>query len=333
MNKNIALLFTGLVLGFVVSSFASSEEKLSRQIDVRPGGKLVVDVDFGTIDVNAGTDDKVVIEAWRRVDFHDESAEKEYLAAVPVAISADGNSVTVRARAPKEARHHRFHHASMDGRYTIRVPRNFSSDLNTGGGSITANELTGEMRADSGGGELKFARLQGAVQARSGGGDIHLDECSDAIDIKTGGGDIVLRNGRGTLRARTGGGAIEVRNFTGDTDIATGGGELKLEKIDGRIAAETSGGSIEAAVAGTAKKINLETSGGSIALRLPNTAAADITAQATAGRITTDLPLQISSASDEYLQGKLNGGGPAIVLRTSGGSISVTSASPETAAR
>lgn len=327
---------TGLlsVVLFALSASAASDEKFNRQVDARPGGKLVVDIEFGQVDVSAGANDKVIVEASRRIDFDDRAKEKDYLAAVPITLRAEGNTVTVQSRS-KEAHHH-FHrrHSTMDGQYTIHVPKNFAAEIATGGGSITGRELNGEMRADSGGGDLTFSHLHGAVLANTGGGSVKLDECDGATEIKTGGGDIHLRNGEGVLRARTGGGSIEVRDFTGDTDVKTGGGELTLQKIDGRIAGETGGGSITTSVAGAgAHEIELESAGGSIDLALPANAAADIRADTSDGRISTDLPLQFTDGNHAHLRGKLNGGGKPIVLRTSGGSISIKSGSGETAAR
>jgi hypothetical protein len=304
MNKKLIynLLIASLLFTvFALSALATSEEKVSRQIDAHAGGKLIVDVDFGTIDVSAGADDKATIEAFRSVDFGDEAKEKEYLAQGPITISTDGNVVTVRARSSSEARHLHFHHLSMDGHYTIRVPKNFAADLSTGAGKILANELIGDVRADSGGGELKFSHLRGAVSAKTGGGSVQMDDCDGATEIESGGGDVELTNGRGVLRARTGGGVIQVRDYVGDADVETRGGELILQKIDGRIAGETGGGAITASVAGPAgKEIELESSGGSIELALPATAAVDIRADTGSGRITTDLPLEFTDEDHEH---------------------------------
>ena len=305
MNQKTTFLRVATIfVASTLSAVAASEERINREVDVRSGGKLVLDVDFGTVDLRTGADDKVAVEAFRSIDFGDEAKEKEYLARAPITITTENNIVIVRARAPKEVRPDWFRRTRRDCRYTIRVPKNFSADLNTGGGDITASELMGDMRADSDGGDLRFSHLRGALFGRSGGGEIKLDDCDGAAEIKTGGGDIVFTDGKGTLRSRTGGGTIEVRNFIGDTDVSTGGGEVRLERIDGAIAGETSGGSISASVSGAAiKKISLESSGGDIALALPKSATADITAQTSGGRITTNLPLQVTRADDEHLRG------------------------------
>ena len=332
--KTTSLLFSTIFVASSLSAVAASEERINREFDVRAGGKLVLDVDFGTVDLRSGADDKLAVEAFRSIDFGDEAKEKEYLARAPVTITAENNIVTVRARAPKDVLPNWFHRTRINGHYTIRVPKNFSDDLKTGGGDISAAELIGDTRADSDGGDLRFSHLRGALSARSGGGDIQLDGCDGAAEIKTAGGDIVFTDSKGTLRARTDGGTIEVRNFVGEADVGTGGGELRLERIDGAIAGETSGGSITASVSGAAiKQISLESSGGDIDLALPKSGRADITARTSAGRITTNLPLEVTRADEEHLHGRLNGGGPSIRLRTSGGSISINATAAETAAR
>jgi hypothetical protein len=333
-QQTTSLLIIAIFVASTLSAVARSEERVNREVDARPGGKLVLDVDFGAVDIMSAADDKVTVEAFRSIDFGDAAKEKEYLARVPISITAENNIIMVRARATKEARPDWFHQSRTDGRYTIRVPKNFSADLSTGGGDVTASELTGDMRAHSNGGDLRLSHLRGALSARSDGGDIELDDCDGIVEIKTGGGDIVFTDSRGTLHGRTDGGTIEVRNFVGGTEVSTGGGEVRLERIDGAIAGETSGGSITASVSGSAiKTIRLESSGGDIDLAVPKLANADITAQTSGGRITTNLPLEVTRSDDEHLRGRLNGGGPSVLLRTSGGSISINSATAETAAR
>ena len=328
------LLVISLLLAAGLSASAASEEKFNRNVPAHPGGKLIVDVDFGKVDVSPGADDNVAVEASRLIDFGDESKEKEYLAAGPITLTVEGNTVTLRQRTPQEARHRWPHHTRMDARYVIRVPKNFGADLSTGGGGVSVTGLAGEVRADSGGGDLRFSKLEGDLDAQTGGGGIKLNDCRGRLELTTGGGDLVFTGGTGTLRARAGGGRIEVRDFKGDTKVSSGGGRLTLDRIDGAVLGETGGGSITASFAGSAlKTIELETSGGDIDLALPRSAAADINADTSAGRVTTDLPLEITRKDDDHLRGKLNGGGTPVRLRTSGGSIRISSSSGATASR
>jgi DUF4097 and DUF4098 domain-containing protein YvlB len=322
-----------LSMAIPLTATAATEEIFNRELGTKPGGKLIVDVDFGRVDVRSGADDKLTLQARRDLDFGDASKEKEYLAAVPITINREGNTVIVRARSGKGWKLEGSRHTKMDGQYTLRVPSLFNTELHTGGGNITASDLIGEARAETGGGKLRFAHLQGSLSGETGGGFIKIENCTGPLKIHTGGGDIELAESKGSLLAETGGGAVMVRRFDGDTQVSTGGGELTLQEIDGKIVGETGGGGITASLTGIANKINLESSGGNIDLALPKTATVDINAETSDGRITTNLPLVVMTSGDEHLRGTLNGGGTPVVLRTSSGSISINSASPETAAR
>ena len=323
-----------VLLALVVTASAATEENISRQLDVTSGGKLVVDVDFGTINVTAGVDDKVVIEAYRKIDFGDEAKEKEYFAAAPVAFSQDGNVVTVRAHHTKSKEFCSFGHSEMDGRYTIRVPKRFETDLHTEGGDVTAGEVTGNATVKTSGGKLAFKHLEGTLTANTSGGSIAVEDCRGPIDIETSGGDITVADGTGTLDAKTSGGRIDVRNFSGDTEVRTSGGNLSLQRITGKIIGKTSGGSIRASIPdAVVGDVRLETSAGNIDVSLPATATVDIDASTSVGEISSRLPFETHDVDKEHLRGKLNGGGKSVKLQTSAGNITIEPSSSELASR
>jgi DUF4097 and DUF4098 domain-containing protein YvlB len=327
-----SLLLFGLMSA---TAHALTEETINQQLDVVAGGKIIVDVDFGTIDVAAGADNKVVVEAYRKIDSDTEPKEKEYFAAVPVTVTKDGNTVTVKARRQqKDCSSTWSGHCNQDGRYTVRVPKNFNSELRTGGGMITGSELIGSMSADTSGGKLKFTRLKGPTGATTSGGSIELNACEGVVKVDTSGGRIESFDGSGSLDAHTSGGTIVVRNFGGDTTVETSGGRLSLDNINGKIVGRTSGGSIEAKLRSPVPgDVNLETSAGSIEVMVPSDAALDVEAEASAGRVTSDLPFVGTRTDRDQMKGKINGGGKTLYLRSGAGSISIKPTSNEVALR
>jgi DUF4097 and DUF4098 domain-containing protein YvlB len=325
---------TLFVLLISLSASVASEENLSQQIEVTPGGKLIVDVDFGTIQVGAGADGKIALEAHRRVEFGDESKEKEYFAAAPITVTKQGNVVTVRARRKESWTNWNFGHSRMDASYTLHVPKKFDLDLRTSGGDIAAVDVSGNLKAHTSGGKLEFADLEGTLTANTSGGSIKVEGCRCPTEIKTSGGDISVMNGTGVLHAQTSGGRIEVHNLSGDADLETSGGNLILEKIRGKLVGKTSGGSIHTSIPGeVAGDMQLRTSAGNIELAVPENAALDIDARTNVGRVISELPLTTSESGHEHLRGKLNGGGKSVVLETSAGSITLKSASSQLAGR
>jgi DUF4097 and DUF4098 domain-containing protein YvlB len=314
-------------------AFALSEENVSQTLDGAPGGRLVVDVDFGTIDVTAGSDDKISVQVHRKIDSDNDAQEKEYFASAPVSVAKEGNTITIRARRQSKDKNLNWSgRCSMDARYTVKVPKTFNSELRTGGGTIQVAEITGTMSADTSGGRLKFTHLKGPAGATTSGGSIELNGCEGPLKVDTSGGRIEAIDSNGSLEARTSGGSIVVRNFGGDAKVETSGGRLAFENINGKIYGRTSGGSISAKLkAPVPGDVNLETSAGSIEVLVPSDAGLDIEAETSSGRVTSDLPFTGTRTDRDSMKGKINGGGKSLVLRSGAGSISIKPASAEVA--
>jgi len=326
--RNLLILFA-----LTLTASAASEEIVIRQLDAAPGGKLVVDVDFGSVTVTAGADDKVALEAHRMVDFGDEAKEKEYLAAVPITIATEGNVVTVRSRSQK-LRDWNIGHRKTDAEYSLRVPKKFEVALRTDGGAISATDITGNLNAHTSGGLMAFARLEGTVDGETSGGLIEVEDCRGPIHIETSGGHIKVTRGQGSLNAHTSGGRIEVRNFSGDTEVRTSGGDLDLEKVSGKLVGKTSGGAIRASIPGPVSgDVKLETTAGNIDLLVPANAGLEIDATTSVGEVVSSLPIQVSDVHREHLRGTLNGGGKSVRLGTSAGNITIRPISEELASR
>ncbi|NWF88705.1 MAG: DUF4097 family beta strand repeat protein [Ignavibacteriaceae bacterium] len=190
--------------------------------------------------------------------------------------------------------------------FEIQVPREFN--LKT----ITA------------GGDIKIQDVKGKIYSRTSGGDIILSQVNGKTDIGTSGGDISFNNSYGDINASTSGGNIKGNKFSGKIEVSTSGGDIELIGSDSRIFGTTSGGDITLDYSGQNHGIELETSGGDINVSMPK----DINAQAhfstSGGSIKSEFKgnnaIEISSSKFEA---EINDGGNAIVLKTSGGDITV----------
>jgi len=113
------------------------------------------------------------------------------------------------------------------------------------------------------------------------------------------------------------------RSATVVETTATSGGSISIGEAHGAIDASTSGGSIQARLAQRpGGDSTLKTSGGGITLTVASNVAIDVDAHTSGGDIETDVPVTLlGKQSESTLNGKLNGGGPRVVLRTSGGDI------------
>jgi DUF4097 and DUF4098 domain-containing protein YvlB len=221
----------------------------------------------------------------------------------------------------------------------------------TGGGSINVGTISGDIGLHTGGGSIEVHHANGKIVAETGGGSVEIQSGSQSASIETGGGSIEVKQCSGKVKVSTGGGSIDLGDIGGPAEIDTGGGSIHLTSAKGHVSAQTGGGGIElfgvpSARAETGaggivvKLVNtgaerrdsvLETSAGDITVYIASDVAISVRANVDMGnghRITSEFPdLHITSEGDQWgpktltAEGKLNGGGPVLKVRTSTGDI------------
>jgi DUF4097 and DUF4098 domain-containing protein YvlB len=224
------------------------------------------------------------------------------------------------------------------------------ANAETGGGSIDVGTVAGDLGLHTGGGPIVVHQANGKITAETGGGSIEILSGGQDASVETGGGSIEVRHCKGRVKASTGGGSIDLGDIGGPVEIDTGGGGIRLSSAKGHVHAETSGGSIEldgvpsaqaetGAGGITVKLVNtggerrdsvLETSAGDITVYIASDVAVDVRASvdmANGHRITSDFAdIHVRSEGDWgsktiSAEGKLNGGGPVLKVRTETGDI------------
>lgn len=310
------------------TAFAATEEQIKTNFNGASGGSLVVDVDFGSIDVTTSATDEVSVDVWRKVTRKDQAGEEQFLRENPVQFLHEGDTVTVRCRHKQEE--NRWFHWGLggnriEGKVTIRVPARFNASLDTSGGSIAASDLTGKVSADTSGGGLKFTRLHGPLKGDTSGGGIRVVDCEGEIKIDTSGGGIELTGGGGSLHGESSGGGVKVKDFRGPVSVESSGGGITVENIGGKLRAETSGGPVHAVLPSPIPgDVSLESSGGGVTVQVPGDAAFNLDAEASGGGVSCDLPITIQGKKQrDKLKGAVNGGGPTLKLESSGGGVHV----------
>lgn len=312
-----------LATAFVV--YSETEDHHNRRFNVQPGGRLLVDVDFGSIEVTTNGMSEVEVDVVRKVTRSSKEEEEAFLADRPVMVSQEGDTITVRSRAENRRNEPSRGKQRTEGRYRITVPSKFNADLKTSGGAIAVQDLTGEVNAATSGGALTFARLHGPLDGKTAGGTIQITGCEGQQSVKTSGGSITLTGGTGSFDGKTSGGPVKVTDFRGPVQVKSSGGPLTIENASGKLDGKTSGGAISASFAAPiTEEVNLATSGGAVTLRVPEQSAFDLDASSSGGNVRSELPVDVPGKPvPNRLKGPVNGGGKPVVLHSGGGSIRV----------
>lgn len=221
----------------------------------------------------------------------------------------------------------------------------------TGGGSIEIGTVSGDLGLHTGGGPIEVRHANGKILAETGGGSVTIQSGAQGAIIETGGGSIEVRQCNGKVKVSTGGGSVDLSDIGGPAEIDTGGGSIRLTSAKGHVHAETGGGGIElygvpsaqaetGAGGITVKLVNtgaertdseLETGAGDVTVYIAADVAINVRASVDMGnghRITSDFSdIHIGSEGDKWgpktltAEGRLNGGGPMLKVRTSSGDI------------
>jgi len=287
-----------LVLAFGCRGGIAGDRQFDQSFSVSPGGTLVVNTDVGSVAVEGTLGSEVIVHADMRGRDRD-------IRDFEITASKTNGGVEVRGQSSRSKTSF-WKTGNLDIQYTIKVPREYSLNVNTSGGDITVKAVKGRIEGETSGGNLKLTDLEGSVS------------------LGTSGGEIQAQNISGDLKAETSGGNIRISNVRGSVDVSTSGGNIALGEIDGNVKAETSGGDVTVHVQNNHQGIMAETSGGDINITVPANIAANIDASTSGGSVTTDLPITISGKIDESrIRGTVNGGGKTIYAHTSGGDVRI----------
>lgn len=311
-----------LILATLLLSTAAYPDVLKRGFNVADGGTLRLEGGYGNIKVVTGGSG-VAIEVTR--DANDRDAQKR-MAEHKITFEQQGNDVVIRSEFPRSrGSWFGWNDGDYDVQWNIRVPDRYNVDVETSGGSIEIDEIAGSVDAHTSGGSIRTGRLGGKSKLDTSGGSITVDGAAAELEAHTSGGSIDIGDIAGTVEAKTSGGSITLGRVSGEVYARTSGGDIKITDAAGRVDASTSGGTIRAQIsrqpAGDSK---LSTSGGGVVVTLAPSIAVDLDAHASGGGVSSDVPITVQGKQDDdSLVGKINGGGPKLVLRSSGGGVRV----------
>ncbi len=308
-TAHIFLVIPVLLVLTGITALGSIEDNIEKSFNVNAGGKLIIDTARGSLEIRGTSSNRVDVTLYREFRSDDKQQASQALDDFDVKFSQNGDDVEIiakyRNKTPSRAENKIRNKLSI--KYIVSVPGKYNVDLHTRGGSIHVEDLEGQVLTETSGGSLTFDTIDGPINGHTSGGSIKIGETLGDVDVDTSGGSIIIDNAQGNVDAKTSGGGI------------------KVHEVSGTINAKSSGGSITAYISREPKSdCRLTTSGGSVTVYLNEGIGVHVNASTSGGRVYTDFPVTIKGEiSQRDLSADINGGGPELYLRTSGGSIHI----------
>ena len=277
--------FAGLLIGIGTAIGAAEYDRtIEKAFQVNTGGKLIVQADRGSIEVNSGTSDNVHVRVLRRVKGGSQARADELFANLEVTFKQDGNTVSVVGRNKKDSsRLGSIRQPNLQVRYEISLPRKFDVELKTAGGDIRLGELDGSAITRTSSGSINLGTISGRVESSNSGGDILVGHAGGDLVARTSSGSIKVQTVAGKVEASNSGGDIRMEKADKDVVASTSSGSITLKTVQGGVEAKNSGGQISIGEAGSS--VMAETSSGSIEI---TTAKGKVEAKNSGGDVRID---------------------------------------------
>jgi hypothetical protein len=305
---------------------ADIEDNIVETFNVDTGGTLVIESDLGSINITTHNKKTVDVNIIRKLDTNSKKEADRILEDLTIDFEQQGDDITIIAKLDKEDwGFWKKIRRKIKVEFNVLVPEEYNAILKTSGGSISVDDLDGSVTSKTSGGSLKFGHINGPVSGHTSGGSITLAGCTGDADIKTSGGSLNIGNVDGNVVAKTSGGSIRIASSKGPIDAVTSGGSVNVEEVAGKINAKTSGGSVNAKISDQpGGPCRLSTSGGSINVYLAEDINVTVDAKTSGGKVRTEFPVTVQGEiKKNRLNADINGGGPDLILRTSGGNINI----------
>lgn len=306
----LALTFSLIFSLLLVSSSVASANSGSidqddpyriEEFNINTPGELQVRTSGGHITVEGSNSNSVRVEMYVRKDGKNLTSSDISLDKWDIDISQSGNSIKATAKHQGNNGWSSWNNDRLSISFVVFAPKKMSTDLKTSGGHIEAQNLEGNQMIVTSGGHLNLTNLKGTIEAKTSGGHIDLSDIEGNLNVRTSGGHISAKTVAGTLQART------------------SGGHIKLSDISGSVKAATSGGSITASLNTIDQFVDLKTSGGNVDFTIPENIGVNL--QLKGSFVHGKFNNFSGEMENNEVEGELNGGGPKVAARTSGGTV------------
>jgi DUF4097 and DUF4098 domain-containing protein YvlB len=321
--KPLFKLLALLSLSALTLTAHSETNIITKTFPTKPGAKLVMDVDRGSIHIATTGSDRVDVKITRELKNVSAAEAKRVFGEHQIEFTSSETELKITASGPKPWPLSGNPLNRMQVNYEITIPAKFDIDLKTAGGHIDVGDLEGKAEVHTSGGNIDIAVLKGPLKAHTSGGHITIARVADEANIDTSGGNIRADEIDGKLVAHTSGGHITLNKTKGAVQANTSGGNIELKDAFGPVNARTSGGHVSARLnTQPNENCSFKTSGGNVDVSLASDLGFNLDAHTGGGRVSSDFPGDFNKQHTK-LVARINSGGPELLLETSGGNVNV----------
>jgi len=266
---------------------AAEEKTWNREFTVGRQPTIRIDTDDASVKVHSWSDSKVRAAVRYRKTTGGLVLGRQ---GPRIELNQAGNAVSIVARIEGSVSIAFFDNSRLE--VEVWLPRECDLVVSTEDGPLRIENVEGHMQFRTQDGPLIARGLRGEIRVRSQDGDVQLDDVDGSLSMDT-------QDASSSVRGRF-----------DRMDVASADGGIEIEARPGSKLLEA---------------WSVRSQDGGIELHIPHNLEATIDARTRDGHLSIDLPVLVQgSVRHNELIGDVNGGGPTLKLRSSDGSIRVT---------
>jgi DUF4097 and DUF4098 domain-containing protein YvlB len=155
-------------------------ETFDRTVNLQPGGTVELENTNGRIRINAWDRPQVRIHAVKKISNGSERESAEMMRQLRVDVRQQGSTLRIETITPRQNEMGFLdflfgNHVNSSVEYDLTVPRSINLRADNTNGSITANDLTGEIEVETTNGRIEIVRCSGTVDASTTNGAISVE--------------------------------------------------------------------------------------------------------------------------------------------------------------
>jgi len=310
-----------LVVGLLFPTTDSLHAKdfkfdFQRILETGPDAELELNYISGNLRVVSSEDERVVIEAVKRVSAVSMDEAELVADHIEIKVKHDDNKVLVATNYLRMRNRSASFWQKVLGvggtdsygevDWTIRVPQGCRISVVNTSGKMEISHILGDLDIRTSSAEINLNSIEGQISIENASGTTRGELLF---------GPVTLRQAQGKIDLRFVEGDIRIKSFSADISVRQDRGAFDLTTATGNVSIET--------YLDSSQDYFVATESGNITLSIPETSSGNLRIESQTGDIQTDIPIAINSMSHRQIDGTFGLGGVSVHLMSISGDVTV----------
>ena len=219
-----------------LSAFSGNNMKFERSLEMLNDRLSAVefDVGAGSLDIIGTTGNQIKINATIESDDFSDMADLVDAFEDKMLFSIERQSEYAMVYAKSKDNMNWGRSKNIMIHLQVEVPRGMDLVIEDGSGSMSIENIDGELKIDDGSGHISLRDIGNHVQIDDGSGSIMITDVNGDLSIEDGSGTIEMKNITGSVDLKDGSGSILAKDIGGDFKVDDGSGEIVVKSLAGK---------------------------------------------------------------------------------------------------